>query len=106
MTSHREIVLMMVMKASKREDAAQVLTNYIETHGFVSDETAETIRKILEEKDKEPKISVEEIKQTIKEIEDLPDTVYSDSITDVIGISWKSMKNEVIKIIRKRIEVE
>ena len=53
------------MKASKREDAAQVLTNYIATHGFVSDETAETIRKILEEKDKEPKISVAEIKQMI-----------------------------------------
>lgn len=101
MTSHREIVLMMVMKASKREDAAQVLTNYIETHGFVSDETAETIRKILEEKDKEPKISVAEIKQTIKEIEDLPDIIYSDSIMDVEGVSWKPMKNEVIKIIKR-----
>ena len=101
MTSHREIVLMMVMKASKREDAAQVLTNYIETHGFVSDETAETIRKILEEKDKEPKISVTEIKQTIKEIEDLPDTVYSDNIMDVKGVSWKHMKDKVINIIKR-----
>lgn len=101
MTSHREIVLMMVMKASKREDAAQVLTNYIETHGFVSDETAETIRKILEEKDKEPKISVAEIKQMIKEIEELPDTIYSGSIMDVTGVSWKNMKDKVIEIIRK-----
>lgn len=104
MTSHREIVLMMVMKASKREDAAQVLTNYIETHGFVSDETAKTIRKILEEKDKEPKISVAEIKQTIKEIEDLPDTVYSDSIMDVAGVSWKHMKDKVIEIINNLIK--
>lgn len=104
MTSHREIVLMMVMKASKREDAAQVLTNYIETHGFVSDETAETIRKILEEKDKEPKISVAEIKQMIKEIEELPDTIYSDSIMDVKGFYWGGMKNKVIKIIHKYIE--
>lgn len=101
MTSHREIVLMMVMKASKREDAAQVLTNYIETHGFVSDETAETIRKILEEKDKEPKISVAEIKQMIKEIEDLPDTIYSDSIMDVKGFYWGGMKDKIIKIIKK-----
>lgn len=101
MTSHREIVLMMVMKASKREDAAQVLTNYIETHGFVSDETAETIRKILEEKDKEPKISVAEIKQMIKEIEGLPDTIYSGSIMDVTGVSCKDMKEKVIEIIRK-----
>lgn len=101
MTSHREIVLMMVMKASKREDAAQVLTNYIETHGFVSDETAETIRKILEEKDKEPKISVAEIKQMIKEIEELPDTIYSGSIMDVTGVSCKNMKDKVIEIIRK-----
>lgn len=101
MTSHREIVLMMVMKASKREDAAQVLTNYIETHGFVSDETAETIRKILEEKDKEPKISVAEIKQIIKEIEELPDTIYSGSIMDVTGVSCKDMKEKVIEIIRK-----
>lgn len=101
MTSHREIVLMMVMKASKREDAAQVLTNYIETHGFVSDETAETIRKILEEKDKEPKISVAEIKQMIKEIEELPDTIYSGSIMDVRGVSCKNMKDKVIEIIRK-----
>lgn len=104
MTSHREIVLMMVMKASKREDAAQVLTNYIETHGFVSDETAETIRKILEEKDKEPKISVAEIKQMIKEIEKLPDTVYSDSIMDVAGVSWKHMKDKVIEIINNLIK--
>lgn len=89
------------MKASKREDAAQVLTNYIETHGFVSDETAETIRKILEEKDKEPKISVAEIKQTIKEIEDLPDTIYSDSIMDVKGFYWGDMKDKIIKIIKK-----
>ena len=92
---------MMIMKASKREDAAQVLTNYIETHGFVSDETAETIRKILEEKDKEPKISVAEIKQTIKEIEDLPDTIYSDSIMDVKGFYWGDMKDKIIKIIKK-----
>ena len=104
MTSHREIVLMMVMKASKREDAAQVLTNYIETHGFVSDETAETIRKILEEKDKEPEISVAEIKQIIKEINELPDIIYSDSIMDVTGVSWKNMKDEVIKIIHKYIK--
>lgn len=101
MTSHREIVLMMVMKASKREDAAQVLTNYIATHGFVSDETAETIRKILEEKDKEPKISVAEIKQMIKEIEELPDTIYSDSIMDVKGFYWGGMKDKIIKIIKK-----
>lgn len=104
MTSHREIVLMMVMKASKREDAAQILTNYIETHGFVSDETAETIRKILEEKDKEPKISVAEIKQTIKEIENLPNIIYSNSIMDVTGTYWKPMKDKVIEIIKKYTE--
>ncbi|WP_406543853.1 hypothetical protein [Pseudobutyrivibrio sp.] len=40
----------------------------------------------------------------IKEIEELPDIIYSDSIMDIEGVSWKYMKDKVINIIKKYIE--
>ena len=111
MISPNERILIEIVKRSSKERAAAYLQDYVQRHGFLNNEVGDIVKKLLEEKENELKpkpdvVLITEVEQMIKEIEDLPDVIYSDSITDVIGISWKSMKNEVIKIIRKRIEVE
>ena len=102
-----ETILVEIVRVNTKEVAALYLQDYIQSNGFLSNEAGDIIKKLLKEKDDKLKPDVKpNIEQMIKEIENLPDTIYSNNITDVIGISWKSMKNEVIKIIRKRIEVE
>lgn len=102
MDNIKEIILMMLMKANKKEDALVILEDYIQQNGPVSNETGETIKKILEEKER--KIPISAIEQMIAEIKNLPDTVYSDNIMDVNGVSWKRLKDKVIEIINKYIE--
>lgn len=111
MLSPNERILIEIVKRNSKERAAAYLQDYIQRHGFLNNEVGDIVKKLLEEKENEPKpkpdvVLITEVEQMIKEIEELPNTIYSNNITDVIGISWKSMKNEVIKIIRKRIEVE
>lgn len=111
MISPNERILIEIVKRSSKERAAVYLQDYIQRNGFLNNEVGDIVKKLLEEKENEPKpkpdvVLITEIEQMIKEIEGLPDIIYSDSIMDVEGVSWKPMKNEVIKIIRKRIEVE
>ena len=111
MISPNERILIEIVKRSSKERAAAYLQDYVQRNGFLNNEVGDIVKKLLEEKENEPKpkhdvVLITEVEQMIKEIENLPDTIYSNNIMDVIGISWKSMKNEVIKIIRKRIEVE
>lgn len=106
MISSNERILIEIAKRNSKERAALYLEDYIQRNGFLSNEAGDIIKKLLEEKENEPKpkpdvVLITEVEQMIKEIENLPDIVYSDSIMDVEGVSWKPMKNEVIKIIKR-----
>ena len=106
MISPNERILIEIVKRNSKERAALYLEDYIQRNGFLSNEAGDIIKKLLEEKENEPKpkpdvVLITEVEQMIKEIENLPDIVYSDSIMDVEGVSWKPMKNEVIKIIKR-----
>ena len=106
MISPNERILIEIVKRNSKERAALYLEDYIQRNGFLSNEAGDIVKKLLEEKENEPKpkpdvVLITEIEQMIKEIEGLPDIIYSDSIMDVEGVSWKPMKNEVIKIIKR-----
>ena len=106
MISPNERILIEIVKRNSKERAALYLEDYIQRNGFLSNEAGDIIKKLLEEKENEPKpkpdvVLITEVEQMIKEIENLPDIVHSDSIMDVEGVSWKPMKNEVIKIIKR-----
>lgn len=106
MISPNERILIEIVKRNSKERAVLYLEDYIQRNGFLSNEAGDIVKKLLEEKENEPKpkpdvVLITEIEQMIKEIEGLPDIIYSDSIMDVEGVSWKPMKNEVIKIIKR-----
>lgn len=109
MISPNERILIEIVKRNSKERAALYLEDYIQRNGFLSNEAGDIVKKILEEKQNEPKpkpdvVLITEVEQMIKEIEELPDTIYSDSIMDIEGVSWKYMKDKVLKIIHKYIE--
>ena len=109
MITPNERILIEIVKRSSKERAAAYLQDYIQRNGFLNNEVGDIVKKLLEEKVNEPKpkpdvVLVTEVEQMIKEIENLPDIVYSDSIMDVEGVSWKYMKDKVINIIKKYIE--
>ena len=105
MLNLNETILVEIVRVNTKEVAALYLQDYIQSNGFLSNEAGDIIKKLLKEKDDKPKPDVKpNIEQMIKEIEELPDTIYSDSIMDIEGVSWKYMKDKVIKIIRKYIE--
>ncbi len=111
MLSPNERILIEIVKRNSKERAAAYLQDYVQRHGFLNNEVGDIVKKLLDEKENEPKpkpdvVLITEVEQMIKEIEDLPDVIYSDNIMDVEGVYWKPMKNKVINIIRKRIEVE
>ena len=102
MISPNERILIEIVKRSSKERAAAYLQDYIQSNGFLSNEAGDIIKKLLKEKDDKPKPDVNpNIEQMIKEIEELPDTIYSGSIMDVTGVSCKNLKDKVIEIIRK-----
>ena len=106
MISSNERILIEIVKRNSKERAAAYLQDYVQRNGFLNNEVGDIVKKLLEEKENEPKpkpdvVLITEVEQMIKEIENLPDIVYSDSIMDVKGVSWKPMKNEVIKIIKR-----
>jgi hypothetical protein len=101
MLNLNETILVEIVRVNTKEVAALYLQDYIQSNGFLSNE-ADIIKKLLKEKDDKPKPDVKpNIEQMIKEIEELPDTIYSGSIMDVTGVSCKNMKDKVIEIIRK-----
>ncbi|MBR4414989.1 MAG: hypothetical protein IKS59_06750 [Aeriscardovia sp.] len=109
MISPNERILIEIIKRNSKERAAAYLQDYIQRNGFLNNEVGDIVKKLLEEKANEPKpkpdvVLITEVEQMIKEIEGLPDTIYSDSIMDVEGVSWKYMKDKVINIIKKYIE--
>ena len=109
MISPNERILIEIVKRSSKERAAASLQDYIQRNGFLNNEVGDIVKKLLEEKANEPKpkpdvVLITEIEQMIKEIENLPDTIYSDNIMDVTGVSWKYMKDKVIEIIKKYME--
>lgn len=109
MISSNERILIEIVKRNSKERAALYLQDYIQRNGFLSNEAGDIVKKILEEKQNEPKpkpdvVLITEVEQMIKEIEELPDIIYGDSIMDVKGFYWGGMKNKVIKIIHKYIE--
>lgn len=106
MISPNEAILIEIVRTNTKERAALYLEDYIQRNGFLSNEAGDIVKKILKEKENEPKpkpdvVLITEVEQMIKEIEELPDTIYSGSIMDVTGISCKKMKDKVIEIIRK-----
>ena len=106
MLNPNERILIEMVKRSSKERAAAYLQDYVQRHGFLNNEVGDIVKKLLDEKENEPKpkpdvVLITEVEQMIKEIENLPDTVYSDSIMDVVGVSWRHMKDKVIEIIRK-----
>lgn len=106
MISPNEASLIEIVRANTKERAALYLEDYIQRNGFLSNEAGDIVKKILKEKENEPKpkpdvVLITEVEQMIKEIEDLPDVIYSDNIMDVEGVSWRHMKDKVIEIIRK-----
>ena len=106
MLNLNETILVEIVRVNTKEVAALYLQDYIQSNGFLSNEVGDIVEKLLEEKENEPKpkpdvVLITEVEQMIKEIEGLPDIIYSDSIMDVEGVSWKPMKNEVIKIIKR-----
>lgn len=106
MISPNERILIEIVKRNSKERAAAYLQDYVQRNGFLNNEVGDIVEKLLEEKENEPKpkpdvVLITEVEQMIKEIEGLPDIIYSDSIMDVEGVSWKPMKNEVIKIIKR-----
>lgn len=106
MISPNERILIEIVKRSSKERAAAYLQDYVQRNGFLNNEVGDIVEKLLEEKENEPKpkpdvVLITEVEQMIKEIENLPDTVYGDSIMDVVGVSWRHMKDKVIEIIRK-----
>lgn len=87
--------------------AAIYLEDYIQQNGFLSNEAGDMVKEILKEKNSELKrdaIPIAEIKEMIKEIQELPDIIYGDSIMDVKGISWKCMRDRVIEIINAHVK--
>ena len=102
MLNLNETILVEIVRVNTKEVAALYLHDYIQSNGFLSNEAGDIIKKLLKEKDDKPKPDVKpNIEQMIKEIEELPDTIYSGSIMDVTGVSCKDMKEKVIEIIRK-----
>ena len=102
MLNLNETILVEIVRVNTKEVAALYLQEYIQSNGFLSNEAGDIIKKLLKEKDDKPKPDVKpNIEQMIKEIEELPDTIYSGSIMDVTGVSCKNMKDKVIEIIRK-----
>lgn len=102
MLNLNEKILVEIVRVNTKEVAALYLQEYIQSNGFLSNEAGDIIKKLLKEKDDKPKPDVKpNIEQMIKEIEELPDTIYSGSIMDVTGVSCKNMKDKVIEIIRK-----
>lgn len=106
MISPNERILIEIVKRSSKERAAAYLQDYVQRNGFLNNEVGDIVKKILEEKENEPKpkpdvVLITEVEQMIKEIEDLPDVIYSDNIMDVVGVSWKHMKDKVIEIIKR-----
>lgn len=102
MLNLNETILVEIVRVNTKEVAALYLQDYIQRNGFLSNEAGDIIKKLLKEKDDKPKPDVKpNIEQMIKEIEELPDTIYSGSIMDVTGVSCKNMKDKVIEIIRK-----
>lgn len=102
MLNLNETILVEIVRVNTKEVAALYLQDYIQSNGFLSNEAGDIIKKLLKEKDDKPKPDVKpNIEQMIKEIEELPDTIYSGSIMDVTGVSCKKMKDKVIEIIRK-----
>lgn len=106
MISPNERILIEILKRSSKERAAAYLQDYVQRNGFLNNEVGDIVKKLLEEKENEPKpkpdvVLITEVEQMIKEIEDLPDTIYSDSIMDVKGFYWGGMKDKIIKIIKK-----
>lgn len=102
MLNLNETILVEIVRVNTKEVAALYLQDYIQSNGFLSNEAGDIIKKLLKEKDDKPKPDVKpNIEQMIKEIEELPDTIYSGSIMDVTGVSCKNMKEKVIEIIRK-----
>lgn len=106
MISPNERILIEIVKRSSKERAAAYLQDYVQRNGFLNNEVGDIVKKLLEEKENEPKpkpdvVLITEVEQMIKEIESLPDTVYSDSIMDITPVSWRHMKDKVIEIIRK-----
>ena len=102
MLNLNEKILVEIVRVNTKEVAALYLQEYIQSNGFLSNEAGDIIKKLLKEKDDNPKPDVKpNIEQMIKEIEELPDTIYSGSIMDVTGVSCKNMKEKVIEIIRK-----
>lgn len=106
MISPNEAILIEIVRANTKERAALYLEDYIQRNGFLSNEAGDIVKKILKEKvrPKPDAIPVIEIEEMIKEIKELPDTIYSNSIMDVEGTSWKYMKDKVIGIIKRYIE--
>lgn len=109
MISPNERILIEILKRSSKERAAAYLQDYVQRNGFLNNEVGDIVKKLLEEKENEPKpkpdvVLITEVEQMIKEIEELPDIIYGDSIMDVKGFYWGGMKNKVIKIIHKYIE--
>lgn len=109
MISPNERILIEIVKRSSKERAAVYLQDYVQRNGFLNNEVGDIVKKLLEEKENEPKpkpdvVLITEVEQMIKEIEELPDIIYGDSIMDVKGFYWGGMKNKVIKIIHKYIE--
>lgn len=102
MLNLNEKILVEIVRVNTKEVAALYLQDYIQSNGFLSNEAGDIIKKLLKEKDDKPKPDVKpNIEQMIKEIEELPDTIYNNSIMDVTGVSCKDMKEKVIEIIRK-----
>lgn len=106
MISPNERILIEIVKRSSKERAAAYLQDYVQRNGFLNNEVGDIVKKLLEEKENEPKpkpdvVLITEVEQMIKEIEDLPDVIYSDSIMDVVGVSWRHMKDKVIEIIKR-----
>lgn len=106
MLSPNERILIEMVKRSSKERAAAYLQDYVQRHGFLNNEVGDIVKKLLDEKENEPKpkpdvVLITEVEQMIEEIESLPDTFYSDNIMDVTPVSWRHMKDKVIEIIRK-----
>lgn len=109
MLNPNEKILVEIVRANTKERAALYLEDYIQRNGFLSNEAGDIVKKLLEEKENEPKpkpdvVLITEVEQMIEEIESLPDTFYSDSIMDITPVSWKHMKDKVIEIIKKYME--
>lgn len=106
MISPNERILIEIVKRNSKERAAAYLQDYVQRNGFLNNEVGDIVKKLLEEKENEPKpkpdvVLITEVEQMIKEIEDLQDVIYSDNIMDVVGVSWRHMKDKVIEIIKR-----